>query len=273
MNSNGAKPLATPQMAESYNHYFSSGLYRSRYPNPNPQTLRTVQALLPMGGQLLDFGAGEGRYGLALATSREANVTAIDISAAARTGLSKRISEAGLSAKISVGDLTEMTNLAAHQFDVVLMAFGVLAHIAGREQRVDTLKQLLPLLKPNGRLVIGLPNVKRRFHQEQKQFARASAQHELERGDVCYQRRSGEDTIDLFYHLYERDGAQQELADAGYEVEEFKAESILPETLMANSRVWASVDRVLLRCVPVNWAYGFLIVARPNAHSAAVLRD
>lgn len=252
----------TQAMGGSYDRYFASGLYQSRYPRPNRRTLRVLETLLPAGGRLLDYGAGEGRYSITLATSLSAQVEAVDISAAARAALSQRVRAAGLADKVAVR--ASIADLAESGFDVVLLAFGVLAHVAGRDQRLALLRELRGFLAPQGRLVLGLPNAKRRFRAEQAQAAHSPKPSGFEIGDICYQRRSDAGFIDLFYHLFDRSGIYRELDEAGYTIEQLTAESVLPETVVTNSRVLACLDDFMAGIVPTDWSYGYLVVSKPS---------
>lgn len=253
----------TQAMASSYDRYFASGLYRSRYPRPNRRTLAVLEGLLPAGGRMLDYGAGEGRYSLALAASRSAQVEALDISAAARAALSERVRAAGLADKVTVR--ASLADLARCEFDVVLLAFGVLAHVAGRDRRLALLRELRTMLAPQGRLVLGLPNARRRFRAEQARAASEPQPPGFEDGDIRYQRRSDAGAVELFYHLFDRKGIYRDLGEAGYEIERLTAESVLPETAVTNSRTLAFADDLMAGIVPPDWSYGYLVVSRPSA--------
>ncbi|MBZ9938357.1 class I SAM-dependent methyltransferase [Mesorhizobium sp. BR1-1-16] len=259
----GALPL--PDMAESYDAYFSSGLYQRRYPRPNRRTMRFLRAALPIGGRLLDYGAGEGRYCLALAREREAEVVAVDISPVARNHLTATVAEAGLAGRIAVVDAsgTEYRRLVngSGRFDAVLLGFGVLGHVAGRANRLALLKDLRGNLAPGGRLVLGLPNVRRRFRAAQ---AEAAVFPGLEPGDIRYNRDAGNDTIALFYHLYRREEIVAELAVAGFAIEHLTSESVLPEYAVTHRAIIGWIDDRLSGILPVDWGYGYLVVAVPR---------
>ncbi|SHE84545.1 Methyltransferase domain-containing protein [Kaistia soli DSM 19436] len=256
----GAPPL--PDMAESYDAYFSSGLYQSRYPRPNPRTMRFLRRALPVGGRLLDYGAGEGRYCLALARERNAEIVAVDISPVAREHLTAAVATAGLASHISVVDASgiDYRRLVDEtgRFDVALLGFGVLGHVAGRANRLALLKELRRNLAPDGRLILGLPNAKRRFREAQ---ADASARAGLEAGDIRYVRDAGKDKIALFYHLYRRDEIVAELAEAGFAIEHMTSESLLPEYAVTHHPFVGWIDDRLSGMLPVDWGYGYLVVA------------
>ncbi len=253
-------------MAASYDAYFASGLYQSRYPHPNRRTLRFLRAALPYGGRLLDFGAGEGRYCLALAKEAGATVVAVDISPVARAHLRAAVDAAGLGETITVTDAVgaDYARLVAGRgaFDVALLAFGVLGHVAGRAARLALLEELRRNLAPSGRLILGLPNAARRFRAAQ---AEAAAMSGLEPGDIRYARAAGSGTIDLFYHLYRRAEITAELAAAGFAIERLTIESVLPEYAVTHRPVVGWLDDRLSGMLPVDWGYGYLVVARPAA--------
>ncbi len=134
-----------PDMAESYDAYFASGLYQRRYPRPNRRTLRVLEKLLPEGGGLIDYGAGEGRYCLTLARSRAAKVVAVDISAVARAHLRERVAAEGLSDRIAVTDAEGAAYEALiprrASFDVALLGF-LSAYAVRFESRARVFTQL-----------------------------------------------------------------------------------------------------------------------------------
>ncbi len=99
-------------------------------------------------------------------------------------------------------------------------------HVAGRRNRLALLEDIRRSLRPDGRLVLGLPNAARRFRAAQ---AESAALPGLEPGDIRYARATEGGRIALFYHLYRRDEIAEELAAAGFVVERLTAESLLPE--------------------------------------------
>lgn len=254
-------------MRTSYDVYFASGLYASRYPRPNPHTLATVEKLLPRGGTLVDYGAGEGRYCLALAKSHGAQVLAVDISPVARNGLSQTAASLGIADQIQAcdpADAAYLDRIGSASVDVILIAFGTLGHIAGRANRLALLREFRGMLKPGGRLVMGLPNAARRLRDSQKDCRDLVARGELEAGDVRYDRQADGVTISLYYHLFTEAEFRRDLAESGFAVESVTSESILPESMVTHSRLLAGVDRLARAVVPRAFSYGFLVTARPG---------
>ncbi|WP_165837602.1 class I SAM-dependent methyltransferase [Zavarzinia aquatilis] len=257
--------LERGDMGRSYDAYFSSGVYLSRYPRPNRRTLRLLDRLLPVGGRLLDYGAGEGRYCFDLAHRRNAEVLAVDISAVARQHLRAASSAMGIAGRVEVCDADDETYrraLAQGGFDVALLGFGVLGHVAGRRSRIELLAQLRHALAPEGRLVLGLPNAARRFRARQRACRPLIAEGALEPGDIRYERPLEQGAIPLFYHLFTGAEIRRDLAEAGFAIEWLTSESLLPESAVTHSRLLGLLDDGACALAPARFGYGFLVTAR-----------
>lgn len=255
----------TPDMSNSYDAYISSGLYDRRYPGPNRRTFRRLLHLMPAEGRFMDFGAGTGRYTLPLLENTRATGVAYDVCPTACRMLTERLQGYIGDGRLVVrdGDLNEMVDAFGHGFDLALLAFGVVAHVAGRKERVGLLGSVREMLKPGGALVLSLPNARRRFHAEQRAAAPLVRDGALERGDVLYERRSGTRTIDMFYHLFSPAEARSELSSAGFRIASIEPESLLPETAVVTNSVLGRLDDLACEAMPAASGYGFLIVARP----------
>jgi len=258
----------------SYDRYYSTGLYNSRYPVPNPHLLSLVlDEIGPAGGRVLDFGCGNGRYALPLTQRPGMRVFGYDISDEAIRELGRRYDEmasAGLAAsplETLSGDLAKLEQRldGDAEFDIVMLMFGVLGHIPQRAKRVAVLRSLSQRLAPGGRLIVSVPNRARRFRREQDAARDLINQKVLEPGDIYYQRTAGADQIDLYYHLYSPAEFRAELTEGGFAVRELKAESVLSERMVLASPAGAKVDRLLRKVTPVSLAYGMVAVARPSA--------
>ena len=85
------------------------------------------------------------------------------------------------------------------------------------------LRTVREMLKPDGVLILGLPNARRRFRAEQRSAAPLVRAGELEPGDVLYTRGGGADEIRLFYHLFSPSEARHDLSAAGFRNREHRA--------------------------------------------------
>jgi SAM-dependent methyltransferase len=258
-----------PRLVSDYESYFATGLYDSRYPVANEGTLRTVVGLIGQHkARVLDFGCGSGRYAGLLVDRTSAEIIAYDTSPTALDMLKSRFGRHVRSGRMVPvgGDLDE---LARHvrsrgQFDVILLLFGVLGHIAGRDARVDLLSRLCRFLQPGGTLLLSVPNVRRRFRAEQARSRELVLRGELEPGDVLYTRTAADGSeIRMFYHLYTPAELRQDLDAAGFRLSRLEAESIMPERTVVASRPLAVLDRLVRRMTPVSLGYGLLAIANP----------
>src|ERR1051326_3203208 len=112
--------------AESYDHYYGSGLYNARYPRPNPPTYRSALRLARASSRILDFGAGSGRYTMPFLHATNAFVCAYDISADACRALELQAAAAGVGGErlLVTADLDAVQG--AGPYDLVVALFGVL---------------------------------------------------------------------------------------------------------------------------------------------------
>ena len=254
-----------PDMSGSYGHYISSGLYDRRYPGPNRRTLRKMKRCLPAGGRFLDVGAGTGRYTLPLLHVDATSGLAHDICPAARQTLAERLDEFVRAERLVIRgeDADELTADHPQAFDLALLAFGVLAHVARRAERLRLLRAIRAMLKPDGTLILSVPNAKRRFRAEQRASAPLVQDGTLEPGDVLYKRSHNEGEIRLFYHLYTLAEVKRDLAEAGFHVACIGAESLLPERTVVSDRLVGWLDDLACRIAPASLGYDLLAVAKP----------
>ena len=254
-----------PDIPGSYGRYISSGLYDRRYPRPNGRTLRKMRRCLPAGGRFLDVGAGTGRYTLPLLQMAGTTAVAHDISPVARETLTERLQEFVRADRLAIRgeDADELAAEYPQAFDLALLAFGVLAHVAGRAERLRLLRAIRTMLKPDGTLILSVPNAKRRFQAEQRAAAPLVKQGKLEPGDVLYQRNNGGE-IRLFYHLYTLDEVRGDLSETGFRVTSVAAESLLSERTVVSDPFVGWLDAMACRLAPASLGYDLLAVSRPQ---------
>jgi SAM-dependent methyltransferase len=253
-------------MRSAYDRYYSTGLYDQRYPRANARTLATILARAGHAKRILDFGSGDGRYTIPLLQRTAATVFAYDICDVALTTLGDRIGQ-GRDAdrlRLVLGPTDDYSQ--GEPIDLALAMFGVLGHIPCRAERVATLARMRESLKGRdpGLLILSVPNAKRRFYAEQRQFHNGDAWHHvaLEPGDIVYHRQADAEMIELFYHLYTPDSLRGELHDAGFEVLSMSSESVLPEAAVTGSGFQAALDGLLCPFVPPSLGYGIIVTAK-----------
>ena len=253
-----------PDMSGSYDRYISSGLYDRRYPRPNRRTLRKMKRSLPAGGRFLDVGAGTGRYTLPLLQVSGTSGIALDICPVARTTLAERLGEFLRAERLAIRGEDADALAADHPqaFDLALLAFGVLAHVAGRAERLRLLRAIRSMLKADGTLILSVPNARRRFRAEQRSSAPLVDAGKLEPGDILYKRGQDDGEIQLFYHLYTLAEVRDDLAEAGFRVTNVGAESLLSERTVVSDPLTGWLDAVACRIAPASLGYDLLAVAK-----------
>ena len=253
-----------PDMSGSYDRYISSGLYDRRYPRPNRRTLRKMKRCLPAGGRFLDVGAGTGRYTLPLLQVSGTSGVALDICPVARTTLAERLGEFVRAERLAIRGEDADALAADHPqtFDLALLAFGVLAHVAGRAERLRLLRAIRSMLKADGTLILSVPNARRRFRAEQRSSAPLVDAGKLEPGDILYKRGQDDGEIQLFYHLYTLAEVRDDLAEAGFRVTNVGAESLLSERTVVSDPLTGWLDAMACRIAPASLGYDLLAVAK-----------
>jgi SAM-dependent methyltransferase len=264
----GPEAVAVTQAMRSlYDHYFACHDYDRRYPTPNRRTL--AFALSQGAGQaqhILDFGCGSGRYALPLLRMTAAQVTGYDISAQALAEFQAHVQQAGLTGRARALGTTLAALDGAGDYDLVVMLFGVLSHTGTQTQRIGTLREVRALMRPGARLVLSVPNIWRRRPMDVLRAAwlrrRGRVSPELaEPGSLWFSRVLGGQRRTFFYHLYSPAQLSDELRQAGFELVDLQAESLLPEWLITQRRWLGRWDAALSRWLPPAWGYGLMAAA------------
>ncbi len=132
-----------------------------KYPYPNPHVLNVILEILSKRSFVLDAGCGNGRYLIPLAMEGY-KIIGIDISGRMVSNLYSRIKSNNVSADVVLGDIRDLP-IKNECVDVVICLFGVLSHIQGSSNRDKALSEFYRVLKPQGTLIVSVPNKYRRF--------------------------------------------------------------------------------------------------------------
>lgn len=261
-------------VAESYNHYYDSGLYDARYPQPNPPTYRRALQLVGTASRVLDFGAGSGRYTLPLLDSADAFFCAYDISVDACKILQAHASAAGVgSQRLLVTNDLDVAR-AAGPYDLALSLFGVLSHIEKSGDRAKILNLIRSLLAPGGLFLVTVPNAFRRFPLHVSQVGhdgegraitshRASMRRYFPWPRLVTYRHHIENVQRPFpYYLFSHRELAGELSAAGFLLEILESDSILPERRLVRNAMLEPVDNVLCQLLPTWAGYGLRALCR-----------
>jgi SAM-dependent methyltransferase len=250
-------------LSSSYNRYFQSGKYDERYPRVNQHVLAKIVTYLNDPAELceiLDFGCGSGRYSISLLLAiQNIQMTAYDISSASIFQLESNAKKLNLDSKVQTLQpprnplLIPEGGRSSRPYHLVLVLFGVLSHMRSVE-RIQTLINIRHSLElTDGKVVLSVPNAKRRFII--KQWVGRSPKIE-------YLRRIGNESINMYYHLYSVESIQEELSRAGFDILDVSAESFFPESWVTRNRLLGWLDRKMCELLPAKWGYGLLIVCR-----------
>lgn len=259
-------PESADSLVDAYARYYATGYYDQRYPRPNARSLGVILDVAREARTILDFGCGDGRYAVPLLRRTEANILAYDICPRALADLERRLGHERSRRRVRTVLGPTKGRFSLEPIDLAIMMFGVLGHISCRDRRLAALRQVRENLAFDGKLVVSVPNARRRFAKEQQHHnvliaagtAKAPA---LEQGDIVYSRTHGGETISLYYHLYTPETLLADLAEAGFGTVDLMAESVLPETVVTRSRLGRFADDVLHAVTPMSLGYGFLAVA------------
>jgi tRNA (uracil-5-)-methyltransferase TRM9 len=241
--------------SDPYDLYFASGTYDLRYPKPNQTVLEHVRRLTAPDAHVIDFGCGSGRYLIPLRPYVR-RAAGFDICQTALKILQTRLDTCpGAPVDLLGPDPVSLSDhVRRHgKADLILCLFGVLAHITPGCARLEILQRFRDVLRPGGRLLVSVPNRRRRFAREQRKSGHT--------GEINYNRSIIGGSISLPYQLFDPEMLSQEISAAGYHVEGVWAESVFPEAWVTGSRLAEMTDSLFTPICPARWGYGILMQA------------
>jgi cyclopropane fatty-acyl-phospholipid synthase-like methyltransferase len=247
---------AASQMMASYETYYASDTYDARYPAANRRTLALVERLLDSSrsDEILDIGAGNGRYAIPLAIRRSEQCWAIERSEEGRRQLLQRASGLVDSGKVRLAtDIAEVPT-SSRSVRAALFMFGVLAHMEHTERH-----EVLRSLDRVALLIGSVPNLHRRFKNEARH---ATPDGPLGLPRITYRRDLEDDERAFEYTLFEPSTICSEMLRCGWRIELLAVESLLSESTVTSRPLIGRIDARLSSIAPPRLAYGLLFAAR-----------
>jgi 2-polyprenyl-3-methyl-5-hydroxy-6-metoxy-1,4-benzoquinol methylase len=214
------------------------------YGEPRPEIQRLVS---PAGRSFLDVGCGEGALGEALKQAGAARVAGIEMTPDAALRARDRLDT------LVEGDITQVElPFADGEFDYIVFA-DVLEHLPQPEA---VLRRMLRYLRPDGRVVISVPNMR---------FYLVLLRLMVDRW--AYTDSGVRDRTHL--RIFTRRSLVRMLADEGLTVERLERNYRLVEDQSQIGRVGALSTRIATKTIaPLLFrdlmAYQYLVVARPG---------
>lgn len=214
------------------------------YGEPRPEIQRLVS---PAGRSFLDVGCGEGALGQALKQAGAARVAGIEMTPDAALLARDRLDA------LVEGDITQVElPFADGEFDYIVFA-DVLEHLPQPEA---VLRRMLRYLRPDGRVVISVPNMR---------FYLVLLRLMVDRW--AYTDSGVRDRTHL--RIFTRRSLVRMLADEGLTVERLERNYRLVEDQSQIGRVGALSTRIATKTIaPLLFrdlmAYQYLVVARPG---------
>jgi ubiquinone/menaquinone biosynthesis C-methylase UbiE len=195
------------------------------------------------GDELLDMGCGTGRFTIPLA-ERVKSVSGLDLSAAMLATARKKLADRGLSADLREGDMAALPFPDA-SFDVVVSMLAMM-HIP-REDRQQVFHEVARVLKPGGRLVIGVKNsvFERMFKGDR--FAAIDIT-DVDSEELIFTKVHGDETMVASWHSFSPDELTALSAVAGLQLVHLVGNSPisawLADAVLADNGIRSVVRRI-----------------------------
>ncbi|MEJ7931966.1 class I SAM-dependent methyltransferase [Ramlibacter sp. AN1015] len=256
------------QLRDLYDAYYASRDYERRYPRANHGTLAFMWRHGAARARcVLDVGCGSGRYAMPVLAAGNARVVGCDISRAAIDAFAARLRGHRHAARVTLVHGGAEALAPQLRADCILLLFGVLSHVGPRAARVRALAELRARAADDARLLLSVPSIWRRRPMELMASLADVLRGRRERwGDIAFQRDIGGHKRTFHYHLYTVAALREELALAGWQLQAWEAESLLPEWLLTQWPALERLDLAVQPWLPAAFGYGIRAMARATPH-------
>jgi ubiquinone/menaquinone biosynthesis C-methylase UbiE len=185
-------------------------------------------------GKIIDIGCGAGREAIKLAKKRF-DVTGTDLQPRMVDEAKKNAETFNVKADFLAMDACKL-EFADNTFDYALM-LGIFGHIPGRVNRVQALKEVRRVLKPDGKFIVSVPSKKCSFKHRAYffvadnlfRFLNMAGIKYLEPGDRFTKKVSGEiiSKGKAFLHMYSIKELDEDIKEAGLTALEYTSRNEL----------------------------------------------
>jgi ubiquinone/menaquinone biosynthesis C-methylase UbiE len=195
------------------------------------------------GDDVLDMGCGTGRFTIPLA-ERAKSVSGLDMSPMMLATAGKKLADRGLVAELREGDMAALP-FPDESFDVVVSMLALM-HIP-RQDRQQVFREVARVLRPGGRLLVGVKNTvfERMFRGDR--FAAVDITDVASEELIFTQTRSGEDMV-APWHSFSPDELTALSAVAGLTLVHLRGNSPisawLADAVLADVGVRSAVRRI-----------------------------
>jgi Cyclopropane fatty acid synthase and related methyltransferases len=132
---------------------------------------------------ILDLGGGPGRYALYLAKEKQSSVLLVDLAEQNVTYALHEAQKQDLNIRATVGDCRYIKSITSEKYDSILL-LGPIYHLTKKNDRTDSIKQCISLLKPGGTIFIGFISTFSRIIYSLREQAGEILTNDLLRSDI-----------------------------------------------------------------------------------------
>ena len=196
---------------------------------PWQQVTSFIQSISPTN-IIVDVGCGNGRH-IITSSSHAKKIIGIDISTELLSITKKNIQKKNISNVSLIHASSLYIPLSSDSVDVILY-IASLHNIAGKINRLQSLREIQRILKPKGKAMISV------WSQHQPRFTQQIQQSEQspksEKGDIIIYWRQQNLNVPRFYHLYDKQEFIQDIQHAQFRIINLEEVQLASKTVNDN---------------------------------------